>query len=200
MKLRIIKNLLANYLVLIGLLILINFQTQGQGARFGEYHVTSLDNELVAALKIDEAETSLEVSGEQLFGVAKRADKRKYYNNDNQIVYAVKYADGSFKLRDGQEQLLWKVKVYDSYLKISNNDEMTNAFRIGFSDAGKLKVKQGGEELYAIRYDQQASRFKAGEFYLMNFKNSLATGVILIQEISLRDRIILASEVIRAGK
>lgn len=191
-----IKTLLANYFGLICLVTLTAFQKQAQT----EYIVTSQDNELVGSFKIGEAQTVLNFSGEQLFGISKRADKRKYYNSADQLTYAVKYGDESFKLRDSQERLLWKVKVYDDYLKISDNEEMTNAFRIAFSDSGKLKVKQDGEERYATRFDSQASRFKVGSYYLMNFKNSLATGVLLIDEIPLRARIALASEVIRAGK
>ncbi len=185
---------------LLFILILCSVSSFGQSVGVGEYIVTSLQNELIASVKIDDRQTVLDFSGEQFYGIAKRPEKRKYFDGSDQMTFAVKYGDASFKLRNANEQLLWKMKIYDGYLKLSDNEEMTSAFRIAFSDSGKLKVKQDGEEQYAIRFDQQAPRFKAGGYFLMNFKNSLATGILLIEEIPMRERIVLASEVIRAGK
>ncbi len=187
-------------LTLFGLLISVTFSAVGQPGGTGGYLVTSENNELVASIKIDQEQTVLAFSQEEYFGVSKKAEKRKYYTTEDQMAFAVKYVDGIFKLRDENDDLLWKVKVYDDYLKISDNEEMDKPFRIAFSDSGKLKVKVNGEEKYVIRFDQSAPRSKAGDYYLVNFKGSLATGVMLIEDISMKQRLLLAAEVLRLGK
>ena len=165
-----------------------------------EYYITSLDNALVGKISFDGNEVKLSVEGEELWGIQNREDKRKYRNSSDQVTFVTKYSDSGFKLRDAQEELIWKVKLYDDYLKVSNNEEMENAFRVGFSDAGKLKVKKDGEEKYVARFDPKAPQYKIGNYYLRNFKNSLASGMLLIDEIPFRERLILATEVLKAGK
>ena len=59
-----------------------------------------------------------------------KADKRKYYDGSDAMQYAVKYSEDGFKLRDQQEQLLWKVKISDTGVKVSSNEEMTSAYKI----------------------------------------------------------------------
>lgn len=169
-------------------------------AQLAEYYITSLDNALIGKIAINENEVQLSVEGLELWGVLSREDKRKYRNSSDQVNFVTKYSDSGFKLRDAQEKLIWKVKSYEEYLKISDNEEMENAFRIGFSGSGKLKVKRDGEEQYVARFDPKAAQYKIGNYYLRSFKNSLSSGILLIEEIPLKERLILAAEVLKSDQ
>ncbi|MDW3193560.1 MAG: hypothetical protein R8G66_14390 [Cytophagales bacterium] len=169
-------------------------------AQLAEYYITSLDNALIGKIALDENEVRVAIEGKELWGIQSREDKRKYRNSSDQVAFVIKYSDAGFKLRDAQEELIWKVKHYEDYLKISDNEEMQNAFRVGFSDSDKLKVKIDGEEQYVAIFDPKSAQFKMGNYNLRNFKNSLASGMLLIEEIPLKERVILAAEVLKSGQ
>lgn len=165
-----------------------------------EYYITSSDNALVGKISFDGNEVKLSAEKEELWGIQNREDKRKYRNRSDQVTFVTKYSDSGFKLRNAQEELIWKVKLYDDYLKLSDNEAMENAFRLGFSDSGKLKVKKDGAEQYVARFDPNAPQYKIGNYSLRNFKNSLASGMLLIEEIPFKERMVLAAEVLKSGK
>ena len=115
--------------------------------------------------------------------------------------YAVKYSEEGFKLRDSNEQLLWKVKFNDTGIKLSGNEEMDNPYKVSASSEGKIKVKKDDQELASMRFNPSNGFVSIQDkYYLNGFEGSLAMGILLIDEIPEEQRIMLCAEVVAAGK
>jgi len=71
-----------------------------------------------------------------------KSDKKKYYDSNQTVVYEVKYKDDSFKLRTASSDLLWKVKLYEKKVKISDNEENLNPYEIKKLDSGESKLEK----------------------------------------------------------
>jgi len=71
-----------------------------------------------------------------------KPDKKKYYNSSNAVVYEVKYKEDAFKLRTAASDLIWKVKLYDHKIKISDNEENLNPYEIKKLDNGESKLEK----------------------------------------------------------
>ena len=71
-----------------------------------------------------------------------KPDKKKYYNGSNTVVYEVKYKDDAFKLRTPSSDLIWKIKLYENKIKISDNEENENPYEIKKLDNGESKLEK----------------------------------------------------------
>ena len=71
-----------------------------------------------------------------------KPDKKKYYDSSNAVVYEVKYKDDAFKLRTPSSDLIWKVKLYENKIKISDNEENENPYEIKKLDNGESKLEK----------------------------------------------------------
>lgn len=129
-----------------------------------------------------------------LRGVTKRSDKRKYYDNNNAMQYAVKLDDDGFKLRDSQEQLLWKVKLYPDKLKISNNEEMSGAYEVKLYEDGKLKLKKDESEIKSIRLSGAGEDAVDQQYIIKGFGTSLAAGILLVPGPTDREKFLIMAE------
>ncbi len=127
-----------------------------------------------------------------LTGVVKK-EKRKYYDTSNFMKYAVKFSDDGFKLRDHNEQLLWKVKWYDDKIKVANNEEMTNAWEIKLRDEGKLKLERNERLLTELRLSEED--LTLDPYQVSGVGISLAPGLLLIDDLTELEKIILMAEV-----
>jgi hypothetical protein len=125
-------------------------------------------------------------------------------NSDKQLIAEVKRKSDSFKLFDDSDKLLWKVKINEDKVKISDNEENKNAFEIVkssperskirdrkaknigdvkfYPDNGKLKVKNEQNEEVIITKDS---------------KNVVAPGIVLFTEIPADLRAIIINELLR---
>ena len=63
-----------------------------------------------------------------------KSDKKKYYDSNDNVVYEIKYKSDGFKLRTASSDLIWKVKLYDNKVKISDNEENLNPYEIKITD------------------------------------------------------------------
>ncbi|MEM9389799.1 MAG: hypothetical protein AAGA02_04955 [Bacteroidota bacterium] len=166
-----------------------------------QFYINTATNEKLAEISDEGDQLIVSLGTSNLFGIAKRADKRKYVDQNDQLKYTVKYSEDGLKLNDGNEQLLWKVKLYDDHLKVSNNNEMENSFRIGLSEFNKLKVKRDDEEIGAIRLRSNDAFIIVKEKYsVRNFGSSMALGVLLIDEIPDEQKFMLCAELLKQGK
>ena len=164
------------------------------------YYINSSSNEGLAEIIFEHNGVIVRTPKGDLFGELK-GDKRKYYNQNDQFRNAVKFKEGSFKLRDENEELLWKVKIYDDKIKLANNEEMTDPFDVRFSDSNKIKVKKNGEEIAALRMVSGDSFVNVGDNYVVrNFDNSLAIGILLIDDIQQEHKFLLAAEILKMGR
>ncbi|MCV6629474.1 MAG: hypothetical protein OIF50_06410 [Flavobacteriaceae bacterium] len=76
-----------------------------------------------------------------------KSDKKKYYDQDNQVVYEIKYKPTSFKLRTPSSKLLWKVKLYENKVKISDNEENTNPYEIKKMAPSVFKLTKNDQKI-----------------------------------------------------
>lgn len=130
--------------------------------------------------------------------MAKRSDKRKYYDGSNNMVYAVKLDDDGFKLRNANELLIWKIKLYPDKLKIASNEEMTGAYEVKLRDDGKLKLERNDSEIKSIRLSADAEWNNVEERYsIQGFGNSLAPGILLINDLKDREKFIIMAELVK---
>jgi hypothetical protein len=129
-------------------------------------------------------------------------DKRKYKGNGEFI--EVKYKEGAFKVRTADGKLLWKVKIADDKIKISDNEEMQNPWELKQNDNEKIKVKKNDTELGKLKFDASKKEIEAsagsGGYLIKTDKLSLAYGVLLIDDISGRDKFIIMTEIIGKDK
>ncbi len=167
----------------------------------GGYTINSFTDETLATIKLQSDEVTVTTSGGSLIGVAKRSDKRKYYNSGNTMIYAVKMDDDGFKLRDGNEQLIWKIKLYEDKLKIANNEEMISAYEIKLREQGKLKLERNDTEIKSIRLSEGAEWYTVDNRYKINgFGVSLAPGILLIDEVKDNDKFIIMAELVKRNR
>jgi len=131
-------------------------------------------------------------------------DKRKYMIVNGSMFAEIKFKGNDFKLRDKSGSLLWKVKIYDDKIKISDNEENINPYEIKLSESGKVKVERLDKEIGKASYDSQNGEVSlSSESLGYTIKTSelrLAYGVLLIEEIEPELRYILLAELFAKGK
>ena len=79
-----------------------------------QFYINTATNEKLAEISDEGDQLIVSLGASNLFGIAKRADKRKYVDQNDQLKYTVKYSDDGLKLNDGNEELLWKIKLYEN--------------------------------------------------------------------------------------
>jgi hypothetical protein len=134
-----------------------------------------------------------------LTGIVKK-DKRKYYTSSNEMKYAVKFSEDGFKLRDHNEQLLWKVKIYDDKIKVSDNEEMTSAYEIKLRDEGKLKLERNESLITEVRLNATDEWLDIESYKVKGIGISLAPGLLLIKDLDEMEKIILMAEIRAKGR
>lgn len=82
-----------------------------------------------------------------------KSDKKKYYTSDGQVAYEIKYKADGFKLRTAASTLLWKVKLYNTKVKISDNEENLNPYEIKITDTYAAKLVKDDTVLARTGYD-----------------------------------------------
>lgn len=124
-----------------------------------------------------------------------KPNKHKFYAN-GQMKYEVKFKESGFKLRDKNSNLLWKVKIYPDKIKISNNEENTNAFVIK-SYENKIKVKRNEEELYKVKLDANTIIVNEKAAYTLSSKqDNYAIAILAIEEIPNDHKLFLIAELL----
>nr|WP_321226158.1 hypothetical protein [uncultured Psychroserpens sp.] len=84
-----------------------------------------------------------------------KSDKKKYYDGST-VVYEVKYKPDGFKLRTASSQLLWKIKLYDDKVKISDNEENLNPYEIKMGGTYDAKLVKNDAVLARTSYDLES--------------------------------------------
>ena len=101
--------------------------------------------------------------------------------------------------------LLWKVKLYEDKIKISDNEENQNPYTIktGYPDKAKLEAADDSE-LGVVRFAEQRSKVKdAGgdeRFVIDGGRRSAAWAVLLLEGIPEEQRGILLAELLARGR
>lgn len=82
-----------------------------------------------------------------------KADKKKYYNSNGDVVFEIKYKPDGFKLRTASSKLLWKIKLYEQKIKISDNEENLNPYEIKILNTHEAKLEKGNQVLGRTSYN-----------------------------------------------
>ncbi|SNR16481.1 hypothetical protein [Tenacibaculum jejuense] len=135
------------------------------------------------------------VSNGKNFTYKAKPNKHKFYTN-GQMKYEVKFKEESLKLRDKNSNLLWKVKIYPDKIKISDNEENTNAFVIKPYE-NKIKVKKNEEELYKVKIDGTTiSVNDKDSFQLSSTQENYTLALLAINEIPDEHKLFLLAELL----
>ena len=102
---------------------------------------------IFSMLSCKENKTTTSQNGTSYTSKMTKADKKKYFDASDNVVYEVKYKEDGFKLRTASSQLLWKVKLYDKKIKISDNEENINPYEIKIMDNGEAKLVKNEEKI-----------------------------------------------------
>ncbi len=152
----------------------------------------------VGEIKLSANTINFEIEGTNYKGKIK-GEKRKYKNESGIFLAEVKFKKDAFKLRTESAKLLWKIKIYDDKIKISDNEENKNPYQIKLS-GDKAKVKKNDIEIGRIKLNKEKGVVEISSetmsFTIESDKIKLAYGVLLIDEIPLTNRYIIMAELL----
>ncbi len=162
--------------------------------------VKTPDDQTVVEVKID-ADPKIEYAGKVVRSETK-GDKRKYTVEGGSQVAEVKIKDADgFKVRTNDGKLLWKIKIADDKIKISDNEENQNAFEIKKKDDGakieRNETKLGEVKFYTDRQKVKVKDANDAELFDSNTdKFSVAFGALALTEIPEDLRFIIFAELL----
>lgn len=141
-------------------------------------------------------------NGDRLVGDPK-GDKRKYRRAPGgPQVLEVKAGDGGFKLRTTDGKLLWKVKIAEDKIKVSDNEENANPWSLKTKYEDKVKVVDASEkEIAEVRFYPDKTKVKSAagaELWecASPRRRSAAFGVLALDRIPEEHRAILMAEIL----
>ncbi|MEC5386186.1 hypothetical protein VVD49_10645 [Uliginosibacterium sp. H3] len=131
-------------------------------------------------------------------------DKRKYVRTGEGVVMEVKAGDDGFKLRSRDSHLLWKLKLKDKGIKISDNEE--NARPVALKIKGNdIEISDNDKPLGTVSFDGDKSRAKITDATgktvgtVQAHKISAAFALPLATRIPESERAVLALELLARG-
>lgn len=150
---------------------------------------------------LGENETTITVKNQNITGRLSKNEKTKYYNASGDVIAEVKYKETGFKLRKPDGTLLWKIKVKENKVKISDNAENENPYEIKKKE-GRYKVKRMDKEYGKVTFDGNQVKIKSekGTYKLESNTDSYAYGVLVIDEIPAEHRMIIIAELLKGKR
>ncbi|MFN7990383.1 MAG: hypothetical protein U0529_23140 [Thermoanaerobaculia bacterium] len=149
--------------------------------------------------------SSIEITlpnGQTLVGEAS-GEKRKYRpGSGGPARLEVKPGENGFKLKTTDGKLLWKVKIDDDKIKVSDNEENANPYSLKTKYADKVKVVDAAEkELAEVRFAAEKTKVKAAdgtELWETSSprRRSASFGVLAIEKIPEEHRAVLMAEIL----
>ncbi len=122
-------------------------------------------------------------------------------------VAEVKLEPDSFKIVDESEKLLWKVRIKDGKIKVSDNEDGNNSWEIKSKSADKSEIRNAaGEEIGNVKFYADNGKLKVKDaankeiLVSKDLKASAAPGVIMFTHIPLKHRVVIISELLRMGQ
>lgn len=138
-----------------------------------------------------------------------RGDQRSYRRDSlgGAPLVEVKGNAAGFKLRSPESQLLFKVKVADAKIKISDNEQNAHAWVMKTKQDGKVAVEDPHDrEIGAVRLDEASGKIKVKDaagrelFLVRSGKPSTAYGVLLVDTVPDAYRDVIVAELIARGQ
>lgn len=130
-----------------------------------------------------------------------KGEKRKY-DMPGGITLKVTYKEDGFKLKKESGELIWKIKVYDEKVKISDNEENENPYQIRFYEGDRAKLKYQEQELgeVELKDGRQLVTGSGKDFAIESDQFSAAYAALLIERIPIGQRLIIISELLAMGQ
>ena len=141
-------------------------------------------------------------NGDRLVGEPS-GEKRKYRPaSGGPQRFEVKPGENGFKLRTSDGKLLWKVKLDDDKIKVSDNEENQNPWSLKTKYEDKVKVVDASEkELAEVRFHPDKTKVKGADGTELwecasPRRRSAAFGVLALDRIPEEHRAILMAEIL----
>ena len=135
-----------------------------------------------------------------LVGKSSDAAKRKYRAGDA-VLFETKWDEDGFKLRSPAGQLLYKIKIKDDKMKVSDNEQNANPFELKSREGDRIKVMAPGEkELGNVRALTVEDASGKKLFDVSGRAGSAGYGVLLLDAIPPAQRYIILTELFSRGK
>jgi hypothetical protein len=119
----------------------------------------------------------------------------------------VKISEAGFKVRTPASQLLWKIKVADDKIKVSDNEENLNPWTLKTKYEDKVKVEDPTErEIGEVKFSSETGKTKVKDasdeerYVLQSGKRSAAYGVLLMSGIPEQYRDVILAELLARGQ
>jgi hypothetical protein len=143
----------------------------------------------------------------ELVGQERDTGKRKYGAPGGAVDVEVRPQDAGFKLRTATGTLLWKVKIDEDKIKVSDNDENRNAWVLKTKYDDKVKVvdpsdtEVGEVKFYRDRQKVKVKDMSGAELFESNTtRYSAAFGVLLMPSVPAGHREIIMAEILARGR
>ncbi len=155
------------------------------------------DGSVVVSIKYDGSKVSISY-GSHTITAKTKGNKRKYMMN-GALVAAAKGDGDSFKLKNKDGELLWKVKLAPDKIKVSNNEDGNNAYVVKSRPDG-FKVKRNEDELGKVNFygDKKKIKVKGATgdalFKANADESSALWAVLLMTDIADAERYIIMAE------
>lgn len=159
-------------------------------------------------IAIDRDKIEVQAGGRHIFGQTK-GDKRFYHQGSiaGPAFVEVKISDAGFKLRTPDSQLLWKIKIADDKIKVSDNEENLKPWTLKTKYDDKVKVEDPAEnEIGEVKFSSDTGKIKVKDaadrelFVLRSGKRSAAYGVLLMSGVPEQYRDVIIAELIARGQ
>ncbi|MGB3466354.1 MAG: hypothetical protein WBA74_13835 [Cyclobacteriaceae bacterium] len=156
--------------------------TSAQKSKESFLYVSDESDNQIAELVLAGNDATINYESRTFFG-ERKGDKLKYYDQQNNMLYEIKYKENSFKLRDSNSALLWKVKTYDNKIKLADNEEMENPIEIKKKSDNKYVVYRNGEESKVIRIESDKLPININNtYYTRGFTNNYHSAILLMDD------------------
>lgn len=169
--------------------------------------IKSADDKRVLEVKWNVAKVKVEIGDEGspqiLKGESRDNGKRKYGLEGGSPICEVKSDATSFKLRSVEGKLLWKVKIDDEKIKISDNEENANPYVLKMKE-DKVKIEENDTELGEVKFYPDKIKVKnlAGDelFSSNTTHRSASYGLMLMSRIPPTERAVIIAELLTRSK
>jgi len=171
-----------------------NSSSSNDGGAFNQEPLIVRNEKGVEVAKLTERE--IEFNGQVIRYKYGSSGKRKYVNEAGQIVAKIKRSGPEkFKLKSESGVLLWKVKRKSDSIKIADNEEMQQAYKIKQKGKERAKVLLNEQPYFEVKLsDGQGSLSVDGSDYQVSGNDVVSVAVISLEDISMLHRLIIIKE------
>ncbi len=177
-------------------------------AAAGSILVTSADGSKSWTIVADSAHVDVSVAGGERYIGDQSGEKRRYRRASTGAAFVeVKTSDNGFKVRTPDSRLLWKVKLDDDKIKVSDNEENRNPWVLKTKYDDKAKVLDPAEkEIGEVRFYKDSGKVKVKDaagterFTSATTKASASFGVLLMSGVPEEYRAIIMAEILARGR